>query len=223
MLAGVDGYKGGWIAAVDREVGSTAVTTYASFSLLLGDADLTQIVIDIPIGLLDSGPRACDLAARRLLGPRRSSVFPAPIRPVLKARSREEACAIWQNIEGKKCPQQLWWILHKIREADEGMTPDLQRRIREGHPELCFTMMNGGRPMSFRKTRRYGRAERLALLEPHFPDIVQHLKDVPGATTDILDAYACLWTARRIKTGLAVSLPQEEERDSRGLRAEIVA
>ena len=41
--------------------------------------------IDIPIGLTDSGPRQCDIQARRLLGARRgTSVFPAPIRPALK-------------------------------------------------------------------------------------------------------------------------------------------
>ncbi|MEW6348758.1 MAG: DUF429 domain-containing protein [Thermodesulfobacteriota bacterium] len=37
--------------------------------------------VDIPIGLRDHGPeRSCDLEARRLLGIRRSSVFPVPCR-----------------------------------------------------------------------------------------------------------------------------------------------
>jgi predicted RNase H-like nuclease len=54
-------------------------------------------------------------------------------------------------------------------------------------------------------------------------DIRRHLSDVPGATIDIIDAYACLWTARRIVNGAAVWLPKDEEFDAKGLRAEIVS
>jgi len=53
--------------------------------------DLAVLAIDIPIGLLD-GPRACDKAARKLLGqPRGSSVFPALSRPALGAQTYPEA------------------------------------------------------------------------------------------------------------------------------------
>jgi predicted RNase H-like nuclease len=48
--------------------------------------------IDIPIGLPGGRPRTVDGEARRLLGPRASSVFPAPARGTLDASSYEEAC-----------------------------------------------------------------------------------------------------------------------------------
>jgi predicted RNase H-like nuclease len=224
MIAGVDGYRRGWIAAVERGHGRTAVRTYPSFKALRDDRQLTQIVIDIPIGLLERDARACDIEARRLLGRKRSSsVFPAPIRAMLAARSWEEACQILLELEAKRCSKQLWGILPKIREVDEGITPEVQRRVREGHPEVCFAMMNGGKSMEHPKATARGRVKRLALLEPHFPDVRAHLADVPSSKTDIIDAYACLWTARRIINGEAMSFPTEEERDAKGLRAEIVA
>jgi predicted RNase H-like nuclease len=80
MIAGVDGYKHGWVAAMEVGGGATRVATFGSFSALLTQKDLCLIVIDIPIGLLQSGSRTCDQEARKVLGfPRRSSVFPAPV------------------------------------------------------------------------------------------------------------------------------------------------
>jgi predicted RNase H-like nuclease len=223
VIAGLDGYKKGWIAVVDLEDGRTTVRTYLNFKAVVDDRDVTEIVIDIPIGLVKRGSRACDIEARKHLGPKRgSSVFPAPIRAMLAARSWEEACQILFALEGKKCSKQLWGILPKIREVDEEMQPKIQERIREGHPEVCFTMMNAGKAIKYRKTTSPGRDERLALLEKDFSDIRSHLSDVPGSKTDIIDAYACLWTARRVAKGEAVSLPKDPERDERGLRAEIV-
>jgi predicted RNase H-like nuclease len=74
----------------------------------------------MPIGLPERGPRACDLEARRLLGPgRASSVFPAPIRPVLVATSYDDACQIRLQVEGKKLSRQAWVIVPKIREVDD--------------------------------------------------------------------------------------------------------
>jgi predicted RNase H-like nuclease len=62
MLAGIDGYKNGWV-----------VRAYPHFRSILDDGNLTLVVIDIPIGLLDHGPRTCDVEARRLLGRARES------------------------------------------------------------------------------------------------------------------------------------------------------
>ena len=224
MIAGVDGYKHGWIAAVDLGNGKTAVRTYASFNALVEDTELTQIAIDIPIGLLERGARACDREARRVLGRRQaSSVFPAPIRAMLTARSWKAACRILFQAERKQCSKQLWNILPKIREVDARMNRELQDRIREVHPEVSFALMNGGKTMTSRKTTPAGRAERLRLLKRHFKDLRSHLGDVGGARTDIIDAYACLWTARRIFNSEAVAFANESERDAKELRAEIVA
>lgn len=223
MLAGVDGYKKGWVAAIEVGLGETLVRAYPNFTSLLNDEALTLIIIDIPIGLPDHGARTCDVAARRLLGPLRgSSVFPAPLRTMLDARTWEEACRIRLKRDGKKCSKQVAGILPKIREVDEGMTPERQHRVREGHPEFCFTLMNQDTPMNFNKRTQSGEEERLRLLQPQFPDITQHLRQVSGARIDIIDAYACLWTARRLAESQAVLLTAETEVDGKGLRAEII-
>src|SRR5437870_3658001 len=78
-LAGVDGCRLGWVVATDDGV---EVVPALDDVLVQCDA----VGIDIPIGLPDAGPRACDVEARRRLGPRRSSVFPAPRRALLPCR-----------------------------------------------------------------------------------------------------------------------------------------
>ena len=142
---------------------------------------------------------------------------------MLAANNWEDACRIRFEIEGKKCSKQTAGILPKIREVDAEMTPQLQRRIREGHPEVSFAMMNNRRPMTFSKKTQQGKDDRRALLAHHFPDLTDHLTEIPGAIIDILDAYACLWTARRIVRDQGKCFPGDIERDSLGLAAEIVA
>jgi predicted RNase H-like nuclease len=223
MLAGIDGYKNGWVAAIELRPGETVVRAYPNFRSILGDGSITLVVIDIPIGLLDRGARTCDVEARRLLGRARgSSVFPSPIRTMLDADTWDEACRRRVQQEGKKCSKQVAGILPKIREVDEGMTPAAQDRVREGHPELCFTMMNQGKPMGFNKRTKQGQEERVTLLLHHFPDLHMQLRRVSGASVDLLDAYACLWTTRRVLQGTAISLTADTEVDRKGLKAEII-
>ena len=161
-------------------------------------------LVDIPIGLLDSGPRACDIEARQLLGPRRSSVFPAPSRALLAATAYRGQCSV-----------QLWNILAKIREVDVAMTPRLQRRVREAHPECSFCLLRGAPLPEPKKTAR-GLSMRKSLLRPFFG----RLEAIPGAALDdVLDAHALLWSARRVAAGQGLALGGE--RDARGLRCEI--
>jgi predicted RNase H-like nuclease len=82
-VLGVDGCPGGWIGA---RLDGAAVTWH-----LLPDATsvlalaVDAVAIDIPIGLPDHAARACDTAARRLLGRPGTTVFTAPMRAVLDA------------------------------------------------------------------------------------------------------------------------------------------
>jgi predicted RNase H-like nuclease len=199
-VAGVDGCRGGWIVAWGG--GVQVLPMFAHIVSLRFDL----VLVDIPIGLLDAGPRHCDMEARALIGARRSSVFPAPSRSLLRSRRYAGQCSV-----------QLWNILDKIREVDAAMTPALQRRVREAHPEVSFALLNGG-PLRYPKKRPEGDAERRALLRPLFGD----LPPVPGAATDdVLDAHVLLWSARRVAGGEARVL-QSRERDGRGLRCEIV-
>src|SRR5437879_3364868 len=88
-IAGVDGCQGGWLCFKVEIASKQTCLEFLNLADLLRNRppNLLYLGIDIPIGLLD-GERACDKAARRLLGrPRGSSVFPAPCRAALEATS----------------------------------------------------------------------------------------------------------------------------------------
>jgi predicted RNase H-like nuclease len=223
-IAGVDGCRDGWLAAIKRADGDLEVRIFPSFSEIIDDQDLQFIVIDIPIGLTERGPRICDTEARKFVGPRRSSVFPAPLRPMLAAKDYPEACSARFGIEQKRCSKQLWAITPKIREVDGCMNADLQGRVYEGHPEVSFACMNGG-SLTHSKHKSEGREQRVGLLEKHFLDLRVQLEALSGlkADGDIIDAFACLWTARRLSRDLARRFPIEPPHDARGLRMEINA
>lgn len=170
MTIGVDGCRTGWIAAIDAGDGRTTVQWFAQFSDVLAHDGMGVIAVDIPIGLLPRGARACDLLARKRLGPRRgSSVFPAPIRAMLEARSWLDACAARVQVDGKRCSRQAFGILDKIRSVDQVMTPALQARVVEAHPEMCFAAMDAAGPIAMPKRSAPGRAERVRRLERIFP------------------------------------------------------
>ena len=224
MIAGVDGCRTGWVAAIDAGDGRTAVRWFGQLADILKEDDIGVIAVDIPIGLLPRGARACDRLARQLLGPRRgASVFPAPIRSMLEARTWQDACAARFRIDGKRVSLQAYAILDKVRSVDQVMIPALQTRVVEAHPEMSFAAMERAGALALSKRTAAGRAERLRRLGGFFPDVHEHLRRLPGAQLDdVIDAFACLWTARRVLRGEAVRIPPAPELDARGLRAEIV-
>lgn len=228
QVGGVDGIRGGWVlvtAALDRRVPSSVevVTSIAHVVERLDSGALTAAAIDIPIGLPDTGSRPCDLQARKLIGRRRNSVFPAPLRAVLGAPTYEEACRRSKALSGKSLSQQAFALLPKIEEVDQIMTPQRQETLVEVHPEVCFTVVAEGRPMQFHKSGSAGRAERLALLRRIFSDIDQDTgMRVPAARPDdVLDACIAAWSAMRWVRREHVQLGGDL--DSWGLRMEIVA
>lgn len=174
-IAGADGCKTGWVV-VSQDMHSNAVELQVVSSIrewILRRDPPEVLAIDVPIGLPDSGPRACDLVARKLLGrPRGSSVFPAPIRPVLEADSHAVACSIGRKSDGRGISVQCWSIVPKIREIDQLLRsqPEWRRFIREVHPEVSFMELNNGKPMQYSKARATGRHEREMLLEALFGD-----------------------------------------------------
>src|SRR4051794_9445562 len=121
IVAGVDGCSAGWVAfKVQLPSPLTSVETVDLPSWLRKrPPDLSCLAIDIPIGLFDR-PRACDIAARRLLGtPRRSSVFPAPCRAALVASGHAAASACNRRRTGKGLTIQAWCISPKIKQVDD--------------------------------------------------------------------------------------------------------
>ena len=233
-LVGIDGCRGGWVvASADQSLAGLGFEVRTELGELVAEAARggSRVVVDVPIGLSQSGARLCDVAARGLLrAPRNSSVFPALCRPVLAAQSYEEACAISVQVSGKRVSRQLFGILPKIRSVDALMTRATQSWVREAHPEVTFAVLAGtGRGLAHYKKEAAGEAERLALLRPYLGaiDVTAVRAGLgPGkvARDDIVDALACLVTAYRIHRGEARVLPEGPvPLDARGLRMEIVA
>ncbi len=228
-VVGIDGCPAGWYA-VQLRPGGTEVEgrVYPRFADLLRACPAPAgVAVDIPTGLGEHGDRACDVAARQRLGARASSVFPAPLRGVLGASSHREASARRQAIDGKGMSIQAYNILRKIEQVDAALrasTTDAQR-VHEVHPEVCFLQMNAGQPLAHGKKSKAGRALRLQLLAPHFPGQAERLLDEfprrDVQADDVLDALACLWTARRLAQGQAIRLPAAPPRDACGLRMAI--
>jgi predicted RNase H-like nuclease len=229
-VAGVDGAPGGW-AIVSMQAGQVEVRHIRHLSDLFdGAGQFSLVAVDMPIGLLDTyqvGGRSCDRAARARLGKRGSSVFPAPVRPVLGAISWELSCARSRasSPNGKAISKQTYGILPKIEEVDELLSarPELRAVIREVHPELCFAELAGA-PMTNRKSSVRGRDERRLALRTVFPG----LDDIEAAgnrekikTVDLLDASVACWSAMRIASGQGYSLPTSVLLDATGLEMAI--
>ena len=233
-LIGVDGCRGGWVVAASdgllSDLSFTVVDDLAPVIARVEDAS-ALIAIDIPIGLRDDGPRACDLAARRWLGrPRASSVFPAPCRAALAATTYRRACGLSRRALGVALTIECFNILPKIRHVDSMITPGRQAFVREVHPELVFAILSPrGRGLVEPKRTVAGERLRLRLLRrvaPRFdPGAVRARLGLSRvARDDVIDAVACLVAAQRIALGQAVVLPDDiVEHDARGLRMEIVA
>ena len=205
-IGGADGCPGGWICVerdtVTREIFAEVLPTTAD--LRDRARHLAVLTVDIPIGLSETGPRDCDVEARRLLTSLRgSSVFPAPVRPAIDASSYAEACERSEAACGKRLSKQAHAIMWRIREVDEMLRgePELQGRVREIHPEVCFYELANKKPMAHNKSSRLGREDRRKALAAVFPKLNQVITEggeqgLP--IEDILDATVACWSALRL-------------------------
>ncbi len=137
----------------------------------------------------------------------------------LQATSYEEAAAL---NDGMSAPQ--WAMLRRIAEVDANIAPYWQRTVYEVHPELSFYQLNEDTPLRYGKHLHRGVAERRALIERRMPMMADALdRRVRGARRHhLIDAAACLWTARRIAGRAVNRLPDFPEWDEIGLRMEYV-
>lgn len=234
-LAGVDGCPAGWIAAIREDDGAIRLMVVPEFSDLLPVADL--IAVDMPIGLPDrAGPggRAPESLVRPLLGPRQSSVFSVPSRAAVYAENYTEGrkIALATSDPPRSIAKQAFNIFPKIREIDRLIRaePGSKTRIFETHPELAFTILNGGKPMTLPKTIKSitaesGVDERRNLLKRHgLPAELVDAKPPKGAKPDdMIDALVALLVAERIAGGEARAFPDEVVTDAHGIRIAIWA
>ena len=212
-VAGVDGCRAGWVVVHDH-----LATVHPNFGEVLAALpDDTVVAVDMPIGLVDEhtpGGRDADRAARTQLGPKRNSVFSAPPRCVLGARTLPEA-----RRRGGRLTMQTLNLLPRIEDVDRVMTPALQERVFEAHPELGFAAMDGGRPVVAPKRTAEGARQRLDLLARAGMPVPD--RPTGAALDDLLDACALSWSAMRIARGEARRVPHIATFDRRGLRMDV--
>jgi predicted RNase H-like nuclease len=212
-VAGVDGCRAGWIVVHEGHA-----EVHPDFAAVLAALpDDAVVAVDMPIGLIDEhipGGRDVDRAARMELGRKRSSVFSAPPRCAFGARTLPDA-----RRRGARLTLQTLNLLPRIEDVDAVMTPELQSRVFEVHPELSFGAMAGGFPVLIPKHSAAGSKERRALLQRAGVCVPE--RPAGSAADDLLDACALMWSARRIAGGTASHVPDPPSWDSRGLSMEL--
>ena len=125
----------------------------------------------------------------------------------------------------------MFYLFAKIREIDAAMTPALQARIVECHPEVAFWAINGKVALNEPKKRKSSpyppglELRRNLLRSAGYADAFLNGPDCrrrDAAPDDLLDACATAWTANRLATDAADRFPTAPALDGRGLRMEIV-
>ena len=203
-VLGVDGWRGAWVGAL-LDGRSVTLLALVDVAAVLAVPDVDVVAIDMPIGLSDDGVRTCDLEARKRLGRAGSSVFPAPLRPVLDATDYVDACSISVAASGKALSKQAWNLVPAIRALDDALGVPPTDRVVEVHPELAFRALDD-RVQDPKVTAR-GLVQRLAALRPVM-DVDAALLAAPPLVpaVDALDACAAAWSAQRIADGAAESV-----------------
>ena len=228
LFIGVDGCKGGWIAAV-LDHGELRFETYTSItSLVERYTEFDAFLIDMAIGL-----RGCleqnrpDHAAKIELGKKASSVFPIPSRSAVYADDEETQKQENIRILGKSLAKQSIAIIPKIRELDEFLSehPEYKNRILESHPEVAFARLNGSVVMS-RKKEEPGLSERIHILSEFLEakklsGFFDKAKKLGCNQDDLIDAVCLAVTGALYAHGQCETIPEKPEEDENGLLMKI--
>lgn len=223
VVVGVTPFNDKWLVASAKLAGSTFAPEppkiYDSFLEVLSERPAFSIVIvNAPIGFLDTpemGARTCDRQARALLRRRGTAVHNAPSRAAFDGRvdaSEDRLDAVTRT------------MMPRYREVALEMSPYRQRVVYEGHPELSFFQLHKDTPLRRSKVATEGKEERRIVLSDKIRGSERFLdaKAVGAPQRHLYDAFALLWTARRVFGHAAKRIPVEPEWDGEGLRMEIV-
>ncbi len=240
QYVGIDGCKGGWIAAI-LENGKLRLEKFSTVDKIvekLPDAD--EYLIDMAIGLAERYEEKDwrpDHAARKELGKKGSSVFPVPCRQAVKIEGSPKNPEVvkMQRETNKKImcvslSAQTINIIPKIRELDDFLCRNAKYKnvFCESHPEMCFSRLNGEVILS-KKSKSEGIKERCKLLENRLEqgalsDVREMAKKYHCKPDDILDAVCLAVTAGLKAEGECENIAAEEGPcvDSKGLRMQMV-
>ncbi len=217
-VIGVDGCPGGWVAVALRSGSFESALAADQFSEILSHYQAaTAVGVDIPIGAERGRFRRVDAAAKKLLGPRSSTLFEVPPAEVLACSDFPSALALCRELTGKGFSKQSHGLRKRMLEV--GAIAKRDRRIIEVHPELSFRAMAGGGPLAKKKSWN-GVCDRRSLLGEagiRVPAQLGATGERAGAD-DVLDAAAAAWTAHRFALGRAESLrPVVRDLDGRSI------
>lgn len=211
-VVGVDACPGGWVGVVLGGSGVERAVQADTLAALAAQVPAAEgFGVDVPIGLPVDGVRAADVAARRFLGVRRSSVFATPVRAALEAATHAEASAIGRRLTGQGVSRQAYALAGSILDADRWVAV-AAAPVWEVHPEVSFAVLLG-HPAHASKKTWVGLRERLGALK----DAGIVLGALPGAgragSDDVVDAAAAAWSTARLVRGAGISLPDPPELD----------
>jgi predicted RNase H-like nuclease len=227
---GIDGAKKGWAVA-----SWNPATKFLEFGFVPEQALVLELcvfaAIDIPIGLLDSGKRECDVVAQKRLGlcGKSSSLFPIPPRPLVEIVSKKESCELAEALSISKPSPFAFALFPKIRTIDKMLreSPNLNVKVVETHPELAFAIHGAGRKLFGKKTIR-GCFSRLDIIREVWPEFkltdIEFIEKIEPQLVfdDAVDALMSLVVSIRAHRGDAQGFPEVPQLDSKGLRVQIV-
>ena len=214
-VLGIDACRIGWVAAVldDGQATTFRVATTLA-EMMEACPGAAAIGVDMPLGLLAHGWRQADRLAAARLGSHRSRLFMVPPRAVWKADSYQEAVCLCRRLTSPPAgfSRQAWGLREKLLEAND-LYGRAHPKLFEVHPEVSFAGLNGGIPVAAGKKTWNGQMIRRALLGDAGIRLTDDLADAGRVPADdILDAAAAAWSASRIASGQAVSLPCPPQR-----------
>ena len=226
LYIGVDGCKGGWIAAI-LDHADFRVEKYDSIEALVNRyPKFDAFLIDMAIGLCDRANQLRpDKEAKAELKSKASSVFPVPCRQAVYETTEEKQKEANKCALGKSLAKQSIAIIPKIREVDKFLSthPEYKNVILESHPELAFSRLSGQVLLS-RKREFLGFSERSYILSEYLGesnDLLKKLsskvKELGCAMDDVADASCMAVTAAMKAHDMCETIPAKPEKDNTGL------
>jgi len=224
LCIGVDGCKGGWIAAV-YDHGDLRIEKYNVIDAIIERYPLFEgFLIDMVIGLPSNDAHIRpDTFARSLIPRRTSTIFAVPSRQAVYKNSEAEQIEANKKALGKGLSKQTVAIISKIRELDSFLNskPQYKNVIKESHPEVCFARLNGNVLMT-KKAQFDGMNERIYILKKYILEldgsiILTKAKELKCNADDIVDAICLAVTANLNYQGKGETIPAEPMIDDNGL------
>lgn len=201
-VAGVDIADGSWLVMWMDDL---AIVDWALVDTLDGRLDDVEVVaIDIPLHLPENRiGRVAEEEARRLLGPRSSTVFSSLPLELYRGGYTAEQRELARRRFGRSFSKQSWNIRWAVLDAARARS----RGWVETHPELAFLALDGD-PLPSKRywpgvRRRIDALERAGVRVPELGGAVK--------VADALDAAVCAYVASRHAAGRAACIPESGE------------